>query len=487
MRVTKYPVITICYNKKKDGAADIMIKVTNHPWIKNAVILTLIIITTLFSIEFFAKTSFDYDSFSFTIQSKISVAGGTILEIPPVGQLFLKSHHTPWQLVITLNEINFNKLEQQLTSLASKEELLDLFQIEVKKALFAFIGSVFLCGIIATALLLCLLRIYPSDPWFGRGLFASVLVMTLFIGLTAATYDQNAIKHPQYQGALESAPWAMNLVSMSLDNIEVLGSSLRKVSEGLPMLYKQAVQIQNMGELQPDLAVLHVSDIHNNPAAFEFIQELVANFNIKLIIDTGDVTDYGTALEADIVSNIEKFKIPYVFIPGNHDSPLIIERLKQIKNVRIIDKTTETIAGLTIAGIGDPAADSFNSDVSPTEVMDARRTDLNEYLASLEQQPDIVAVHNRQLAKDIIGKYPLILHGHDHKYNLSIVNGTILHDAGTTGAAGIRGLTAKGVPYSAAILYWKKTEDGSWKLQAIDSIKVNGTEGRLTIDRHSYS
>lgn len=464
-----------------------MIKVTNTRWVKIAAVLTLIIITTLFSIQFFAKTSFKYDSFSFTIQSKINTAGGTNLEIPPVGHLFLKSHHTPWQLVITLNEVNFNKLEEQLASITSKEEWLDLFQAEVQKALLTFLGSVFLCGVAGTALLLCLLRIYPSNPWFGRGILASVLVMLLFIGLTAATYDENAIKHPQYQGALESAPWAMNLVSMSLDNIEVLGSSLRKVTEGLPLLYKQAIQIQNMGELQPDLAVLHISDIHNNPAAFEFIQQLVANFNIKLVIDTGDLTDYGTALEADIISNIEKFKIPYVFVSGNHDSPLIIERLKQLKNVRIIDKTTETVAGLAIAGIGDPAAESFNSDVTTAEVMDSRRKEFNDYLASLESPPDIIAVHNRQLAKDIIGKYPLILHGHDHKYNLSTVNGTIIHDAGTTGAAGIRGLTAKGVPYSAAILYWKKTDTGNWKLQAIDSIKVNGTEGRLTIDRNNYN
>ncbi len=464
-----------------------MMRIAKHPWINIAVGLALIIAATLFSIQFFAKTSFDYDSLSFTIQSKISWTGGTSLQIPPVGQLFLKSHHTPWQLVITLDEINFNKLEEHLASLSSKEELLDMFQAEVKKALLTFFASVLLCGIIGAAVILCLCRIYPPNPWFGRGILASVLMLAVFIGLTAATYDPDAIKHPQYQGALESAPWAMNLVSMSLDNIEVLGSSLRKVSEGLPLLYKQASQIQSMGELQPDLAVLHVSDIHNNPAAFEFIQQLVANFNIKMIIDTGDLTDYGTALEADIISNIEKFKIPYVFIPGNHDSPLILERLKKIKNVRIIDKNVATVAGLTIAGIADPAAESFNSDVASTEAMDACRTEFNDFLASLGLQPDIIAVHNRQLAKDIIGKYPLILHGHDHKYNLSVVNGTVIHDAGTTGAAGIRGLTPKGVPYSAAILYWKKTEDSGWKLQAIDSIKVNGTEGRLTIDRHNYS
>ena len=40
--------------------------------------------------------------------------------------------------------------------------------------------------------------------------------------------------------------------------------------------------------------VLHVSDIHNNPVAFDFMEQIINNFNVDFVIDTGDITDYGT-------------------------------------------------------------------------------------------------------------------------------------------------------------------------------------------------
>jgi 3',5'-cyclic AMP phosphodiesterase CpdA len=105
---------------------------------------------------------------------------------------------------------------------------------------------------------------------------------------------------------------------------------------------------------------------------------------------------------------------------------------------------------------------------------------------NMEKAPDIVAVHNRIMAKDLIGSVPLILHGHDHSYKLTVEKNTVIDDAGTTGAAGIRGLDDKGAAYSASISYWKKGPQKTMKLHAIDSIKINGGEGSLTIDRRTF-
>lgn len=463
-----------------------MLNIFRYPIIKPWIILLLVIITTLGFIQLFSHMSFEYDSFSFTIQAKMNPVGGTRIVIPPVGQLFFKSHATPWQLVITLNSINFVKLEQQLKSIPPKQQWLDLFQHELLKAVFSLFSLVIFWGLLGAAVLLVIFRIFPPNRLFWYGLGLSFTLILGLIGTTWVTYDRTAVERPQYQGVLESAPWAMNLITMGIDNIEVIGDSLRKVSDSLPLLYKQAGHINSIGELQSDLAVLHVSDIHNNPASFDFISELVTNFKIDFIIDTGDLTDYGTPLEADTIHKIAQYQVPYIFIPGNHDSPLIIERLSEVENVKVLRGGTLNISGITISGIADPASESYNSDMADDAAMAEQQKSLTEIIKQSETFPSIVAVHNLALAKDLIGKTPLILHGHDHQYRLTTKGKTLINDAGTTGAAGIRGLTPKGVPYSAAILYWKQSDDQTYQLNAIDSIKINGVEGRLTIERHTF-
>ncbi len=456
---------------------------------KSSRVVALIIMAMLgsmFFIQLFAKLSFQYDSFSFTLKTSFNKYGGTTINVPPVGQLFLKTHYTPWQFHFTLNAIDFTQLEKQLDSIPVKEEWLETLQRETLHTVLKLFVLVTVSGLAGAFLTLLAFRIKPFSTHFWYGMLGAVLLILAFIATTALTYDSDAIEHPQYHGVLASAPWAMNLVTMGLDNIEVIGENLKKISQDLPLLFKQAGQIKNIGDLQFDLAVLHVSDIHNNPAAFEFIAELVNNFKIQLIIDTGDLTDYGTPLEAEIINRIARIKVPYVFLPGNHDSPLIIDRLKKVPFVKVLEQGTIRIKGLSILGQADPASQSYNSDLATEEEIKKAAEALKETLQSQKSPPDIVLVHNRKLVTDIIGQVPLILHGHDHQYRLTTEANTIINDAGTTGAAGLRGLTEEGVPYSATILYWKKDETGALKFKALDSIKINGVAGQLTIDRHTF-
>jgi Icc-related predicted phosphoesterase len=252
------------------------------------------------------------------------------------------------------------------------------------------------------------------------------------------------------------------------------------------MLKKQAGQIGSLSNLESDFSILHVSDIHNNPAAFDLIDQLIATFKIQMVIDTGDITDYGTALEGTIVKKIEALNLPYLFVPGNHESPFINNRLRELKNVKILLDETVNLNGFLIAGIADPAATDYSSDEALPTGIEQTRDQFTQEITAASPAPDLIAVHNRAIAEKLIGIVPLILHGHDHRYSLTAKNNTIIIDAGTTGAAGLRGLTKNGVPYSASILYWKKDYQGTLRLHAIDSIKINGVEGKFSLERHTY-
>lgn len=458
---------------------------------KNSHILALVIMAVLGSmlfIQLFARLSFQYDSFSFNLKASFNPLGGTIINVPPVGKLYLKTHHAPWQFIFTLDAIDFSKLEKQLDSLPLKEEWLKTLEQETLHAILKLFLLVIAIGLSGAFITLWVLRIKPFTKDFYYGISGPLLLILLLIAITGLTYDSDAVETPHYQGVLASAPWAMNLVTMGLDNIEVIGDNLKKISRDLPNLFKQAGQIKNIGDLRFDLVALHVSDIHNNPAAFEFISELVYNFKIELIIDTGDLTDYGTPLEAEIINQIAKIRIPYIFVPGNHDSPLIINRLKKIPFVKVLEQGIINTKGLTIAGQADPASLAYNSDLASEEEFRNSAAVLKETLQNTEKVPNIVLIHNRELVKELTGQMPipLILHGHDHQYRLTTEANTIINDTGTTGAAGLRGLTEEGVPYSATILYWRKSPDGEMNLKALDSIKINGAVGKLTIERHTF-
>ena len=68
------------------------------------------------------------------------------------------------------------------------------------------------------------------------------------------------------------------------------------------------------------LRILHISDIHNNVAAMNFVQELAADFHADAVIDTGDLTDYGLPVEATLSKGLARLPMPYLFVAGNHDS-----------------------------------------------------------------------------------------------------------------------------------------------------------------------
>ena len=115
------------------------------------------------------------------------------------------------------------------------------------------------------------------------------------------------------------------------------------------------------------------------------------------------------------MQEFSRIKIPYLFIPGNHDSPLILERLRRLRKVTVLEKGIVKLKGLRIIGQADPAAASYNSDLAAAKDFNVAKADLNARVTALSVAPDILAVHNRKLAEGLIGKVPLLLHGHDHQ------------------------------------------------------------------------
>jgi predicted phosphodiesterase len=245
--------------------------------------------------------------------------------------------------------------------------------------------------------------------------------------------------------------------------------------------------------------VLHVSDLHLNPVAWPLIATVVRQYEIDVVVDTGDINDWGTQVEETYVNSIGLLKVPYIYIRGNHDSALTSQAVARQPNAIVLENGVTTVAGLTFAGIGDPrftpdkqerSGDSELTDKTLNQVR-AAGGKLARTVDAQDGKVDIAMVHDPLSAEELAGHVPIVLAGHTHERSVGRIDPipgtvanppegqdrTLLMVQGSTGGAGLRGLeSGTPLPLAMSVLYFA-TSDGDDRptLQAYDDIHVGGT------------
>jgi predicted phosphodiesterase len=362
----------------------------------------------------------------------------------------------------------------------------------------------------------------------GAGV-AGLLVVTVGAG-AAATFDAGAVAEPRYTGLLTRAPTAVGDVEAVLDRFGEYRAQLSDLVDNVATLYLAGEELPIFEPEGSMIRVLHVSDIHLNPQAFDLMRRLTDQFAIDVIADTGDLTDWGTDPETQLVGRIGDLGVPYVYVRGNHDSRRTQEAVASQPNAVVLDGDGATVAGLRFWGIGDPRYTPNKSQAqgagSEQERAEAFAPEVADELAADEPPPvDVAMVHDQRMAADLGGEVPLVLAGHTHDARESRIerheesggdaeaegdaettdepstsdegaggtggggdgeggdDETLLLVEGSTGGAGLRGLQGEEPePLTASILYF---DPDSAQLVAYDRITVAwlGDAG-ATIERH---
>ena len=99
------------------------------------------------------------------------------------------------------------------------------------------------------------------------------------IVLDFLSYNVTAFDKPEYFGTLRAAPWLIDIWNKGISQINVLREQLKSMSEGISMVFSRMDSVASTEESM--VRVLHVSDIHNNPAAFDFMEQIVQNFQCR--------------------------------------------------------------------------------------------------------------------------------------------------------------------------------------------------------------
>jgi predicted MPP superfamily phosphohydrolase len=215
---------------------------------------------------------------------------------------------------------------------------------------------------------------------------------------------------------------------------------------------------------------------------------MVKQFHPAMVIDTGDINDWGTTFESSYVERIHALGVPYVYIRGNHDSMDTQAAIAAQTNAVVLDGTATDIAGLRIWGIGDPR---FTADKELYSDHDKERETAQAFATTTKQQfltampkPDVAVVHDPTTATQLSGLVPLVLAGHLHEDDVRQLGTTTELIQGSTGGAGLRGVRESGdtVPLECAMLYF---DASSHRLVAYDQVTVEGLGGSgARIQRH---
>lgn len=413
--------------------------------------------------------------------------GFTQLEIPPLGRVWAQTHVPPLKLTIFLRNINIDMLREDLARLP-EPDLVDSIVREARSSIIVFVVKLLSLSFLGGAAGVYFLLSKESKEVMLGGA-AGLLILSLLLFSLYISFNTEAFLTPEYEGALAAAPWAFGLLEETLAKVNTLGEQLEVIAGSVYLLFERLEFLEPLGLVDGERKILHVSDIHNNPVAFNFIEQVVRSFHVDFIIDTGDISDFGTPLEAELAARVGALGVPYVFIPGNHDSPGIVNALAALPGVFVLETGSVEVAGVRIAGIRDPASLSVEMAIASDAVLDGYARSLKETIEESGVLPDMVAAHHPRIISAFIGMVPILLTGHTHSMDISQVEDSIIINAGTAGAAGIRGLQSnREIPFSLVLLHLNRNaRDGwGWQLTATDSIKVFQFQSGFSLSRTLY-
>lgn len=424
------------------------------------------------------------NAMDFSLSLKLLDRGYTVIDIPPLGTIRARTHQSPLMFRISLKNINLERLSELVAAQEPKQIFSEL-QLILRRQVIAF-----LLRIVATAFMgglgvgLLILR-RPKEALLAGTV--GLLAFSLLIGSAALTYDDKAFREPEFEGIVEAAPWLMGVAEEALVAVQGLDAKLKIITDNILILFESLRYLGGGGgSVDGEIKILHVSDIHNNPIGVSLAKQMAVSFGVDLIIDTGDVTDYGTPLEADLVRGIEETGLPWIFVPGNHDSPSVIETFRKLNNVYVLEDEVLYLEelDLVVAGAADPASQSTAMTVRPREEYRKAAGRLRAKIEQSAYSPALIVAHHPYIVEEFTDIYALLLHGHSHRVNIRVMNNALVIDAGSTGGAGIRGLMTSGeLPYSMVLLHCNRREDG-WYASAADVITVNQLDAGFILERH---
>ena len=432
-----------------------------------------------------SRTHADVGPFDATASLRFSLTGDTVVQLAPLGSLRLDTHDGPLELAVTADEIDAAEAQE----LIERGVELDTVEAEIAADARRTVRTLALRaagGALLAAAGIALLR-GGGRRRIAAALAAAVAVVAGCAATARATWEPRALAQPTYSGLLAIAPQAIGSLEEVRAQYDAYRSQLTALIANLSTLYRTASDLPAFAPAADTVRVLHVTDLHLNPQSFDLIDQVSRQFRVDVIADTGDINDWGTALEGRFVESIGDLDVPYLFVRGNHDSTATAEAVASQPNAIVLEGTVSEVAGLRFWGIGDPR---FTPDKSEEIDLDeqaevatrfARRV---QRMVAADRPVDVVLVHDPRMAERLTDEAGVVLAGHTHDASVErLSEESLLLVEGSTGGAGLRTLKdGDPQPLTTTVLYFDRK---TGELRAYDRISVDGIgQTGARIQRH---
>jgi hypothetical protein len=306
----------------------------------------------------------------------------------------------------------------------------------------------------------------------GLQLGSALGVFVLVVAYGGLTYNSQWSKQSRLTGTLG----AVQLVPGQLQQFYNHQSKAYDVIQAISGIQ---AELQNQIGKQPAAEataynIMFISDMHL-ASTYPLVQQYAKNFDVQLIVNTGDETEFGTSydLSQTYIDQISALTatVPMIWLAGNHDSPATVDTMRGIPGVTVLG--TKSVApgggyqisaqyvsamGLTIAGVPDPrvygASGAFGSDKdSVTDPLEKSAVDGAVKETPKAMRFDIFGTHEPVAANELAKKLPNQIRqlnsGHTHAQNQStqVQPGSQIDLVeGSTGAGGLDAIGSTNPP-----------------------------------------
>ena len=409
----------------------------------------------------------------------------TEIALPPLGSLSADTHIAPLRLSATLSGVDPSGLSDFVRTRSFEQAV-----AEVEQDLLGHIPPFALRVLTASLLGAVALSVLTFRTDWRSNTIALVGAFAVVGGaqlLAWRTYSAAQLLSPSFSGPLALAPELIGPAETAVDRINNFRGELQRIVAGVGRVFAGT---RSGPVADPDeLRVLHISDIHLSPLGLDFARHLAESFEVDFIVDTGDLTSFGSPAEDVIASFVPRFGRPYVFVRGNHDSTAFQEAMEGAPNAIVLDGTTTELQELRLYGVGDvfftPDRRSLPSEEERQQEIDGANDRIISDLVRLPQSPDVAVIHNDEQAGSAAVRVPLVISGHWHSPSARAVDGTLFLRVGSTGGSGAEVFAeVGGVPLSAQILYFERE---TRNIIAYDLIQQFPESGNITLERHLIS
>ncbi len=397
--------------------------------------------------------------------------GGTTVEIPPLGELVLDTHAGPLGLRASLEGVDVEAAQRLLKHPSLLSGLQTTLETDLVEGLRLAVLRSLLMAALGAVLLSALVMRRVRDTLVGSA--TAVTAMGASFAVAFATWNPASISEPRYTGLLTSAPSVVGSADQIVSEFSMYGDQLAHIVQNVTGLYTVTSQLPILPPEEDLVRILHVSDLHLAPQAWDVIRTVAKQYRVDMVVDSGDITDHGSGPENRYVREIRHIDVPYIWVRGNHDSMVTERAMRQLDNVVVLDGSVRTVKGLRFLGAGDP---TFTPDKSLVEAGPEAVTHVAEGLAATAEADgdvDVVVYHDPTSSSVFDGHASMVLSGHLHYRKVRQGGGgTWRMVQGSTGGSGLRALEPEEpAAIQLSVLY---VDRASGELRAYDDIRLGG-------------